>query len=127
MCRKSSAPVVPERLLDTRTAQIGYSGSKPTAGQTVELKVTGAGATKVPGTAQAVVLNVTGVDATAAGHVTVWPCGATRPNTSNLNLTAGQTVPNLVVSKVGSGGKVCLYSKSGTHLLADITGYQPAA
>ncbi len=119
-------PVVPERLLDTRTAQIGYTGAKPTAGQVVEVQVTGAGATSIPGDAEAVVLNVTGVDATAAGHVTVWPCGADRPNTSNLNLSTGQTAPNLVVSKIGTDGKVCLYTKTGTHLLADVTGFYPA-
>ncbi len=119
--------VNPERLLDTRAAQIGYAGPKPTAGQTVELQVTGSGVTDVPDDSQAVVLNITGVDATAAGHVTVWPCHSTRPNASNLNLTAGQTSPNLAISKISPDGKVCLYTKAGTHLLADITGYSLAS
>ena len=115
--------VVPERLLDTRAAQIGYSGVKPVAEQTVELKVTGVGTANVPADAEAVVINITGVDATAAGHVTIYPCGTSRPSASNLNLTLGQTAPNLVIVKVGTGGKVCVYTKAGSHLIADITGY----
>jgi hypothetical protein len=76
--------------------------------------------------AAAVVLNITGTEATADGYVTVWPCGVPRPTTSNLNLTAGSTSPNLVISKVGVNGTVCLYTMSGTHLLADVMGYFPA-
>jgi hypothetical protein len=122
-------PVVPERLLDTRpnTGDIGYHGPKPVAGQTIELTVVGAGATKVPADASAVLLNVTGAGADADGYVTVWPCGAPRPRASNLNLRAGDTRPNLVVSKLGTGGAVCLFTLSPTHLLADVAGYVPAA
>jgi hypothetical protein len=32
-------------------------------------------------------------------------------------------VPNLVIAKVGSGGKVCLYTTTPTHLIADLNGY----
>ena len=123
----SFVPVPPERLLDTRAnAQIGYTGAKPAAGSVVQLQVTGAGTTKVPADAAAVVLNVTGVSATKDGFVTVWPCGTDPPLASNLNLTTGAILPNLVISKVGAGGKVCLYTSGGTHLLADVSGYFPA-
>lgn len=111
--------LAPVRLLDTRNS------SKPVADSTIQLQVTG-GTANVPVDASAVVLNVTGVAATASGFVTVWPCGTPRPNASNLNLPAQQTVPNLVISKVGTGGKVCLFTSSGTHLLADLAGYPPA-
>ena len=83
------------------------------------------GVAAVPDDAEAVVLNVTGTDATGDGFVTVYPCGTARPQASNLNLLAGATTPNAVVVKVGAGGKVCLYTKAGTHLLADVAGYQP--
>ncbi|MCA1683593.1 MAG: fibronectin type III domain-containing protein, partial [Actinobacteria bacterium] len=116
----------PERLLDTRSG-LGYVGDKPAAGQTVELQVTGVGVSLLPADASAVVLNVTGVQATANGFVTVWPCGSPRPNAANLNLVATEPArPNLVIAKVGIGGKVCLYTLSGTHLLADLSGYYPA-
>jgi hypothetical protein len=77
----------------------------------------------VPDDAKAVVLNVTGVGATEAGFVTVWPCGTTMPTASNLNLAAAGTSPNAVVAKVGANGKVCIFTDHGTDLLADINGY----
>ena len=117
--------VVPQRILETRSGAglIGYTGSKPAAGSTVELQVTGVGTANLPSTASSVILNVTGTDATADGYVTVWACGATMPTTSNLNLTKGGTAPNLVIAKVGTGGKVCIYTEKGTHLVADLLGW----
>ena len=124
----SYVPVVPERLLDTRPdALVGYSGPKPVAGDTVRVQVTGVGATNVPADAKAVVLNVTGTDATADGFVTVWPCGEERPLSSNLNLLAGMTRPNSVISAIGAGGGVCLYTQRGTHLIVDVNGYFASA
>ena len=93
-------PVVPERLLDTR------GGPRPAAGQTIELQVTGAGTRGIPADAVAVALNVTVTEPAAATYVTVWPCGQTRPTASNVNVAAGQTLPNLVVVRPGAGGKV---------------------
>ena len=69
------------------------------------------------------VLNVSGVSATKDGFVTVWPCDATRTLASNLNLTAGSIRPNLVIAKVDSDGKVCLFTSGGTDLVADLNGY----
>ncbi len=125
----SSSPyvaTVPERLLETRTeyGQIGYSGSKPIVGQTIELKVTGAGKTQVPKDAGAVLLNVTATENSPGGYVTVYPCGSPRPLASNVNLT-GLDTPNLVAAKVGDGGRVCIFTSGATHLVADISGYFP--
>jgi hypothetical protein len=121
-------PVVPERVLDTRPdSQVGYSGPKPAAGSVVEVTVTGAGQPALPANATAVVLNVTGTGATADGFVTVWPCGFQRPLAANLNLVANGTRPNLVVVKIGAGGKVCLYTQTGTHLVADVNGWYRAS
>ena len=118
-------PVTPERLLDTRHA-VGFTGGKPGPGAVVTLQVTGAGATAVPSDAAAVVLSVTATQATAAGFVTVWPCGATRPVTSTLNVAKAGTIANLAVARIGTGGTVCLYTNAGTHLLADVQGYYPS-
>ena len=119
-------PTVPERLLETRSdlGQIGYSGAKPITGQTIELRVTGAGVTNVPVDAGAVILSVTATESDSAGFVTVYPCGSPRPLASNLNLSAFST-PNMVAAKVGSGGRVCIYTSGQTHLIADIMGYFP--
>ena len=70
------------------------------------------------------VLNVAVTQATAPGHITVYPDGVSLPNTANLNFVAGQSVSNLVVAPVGSDGKVDLYNgSSGTvQLIADVSG-----
>jgi hypothetical protein len=110
-------PVAPQRLLDTRS-----SGAVPSNG-TVSLPVTG-GSTHIPTGISAVILNVTAVSPTASGYVTVYPTRV-RPLASNLDFARGQTVPNLVIVKVGPDGKVVLFNGSGgsTQLLADVAGY----
>ncbi len=120
------AAVSPVRVLETRVSEglVGYVGARPVAGQVVELSL--AGVHGVPADAAAVALNVTAVDAAGSGFVTVWPCGEPRPTASNLNFVAGQTVPNLVVTRLGSGGKVCLFTQVGVDLLADLQGWFPA-
>jgi hypothetical protein len=76
------------------------------------------------GDVKAVVLNVTAVNATAPGYVTVWPSGAPQPVASNINLdAAGQTRPNLVTVQPASDGSISLYTSGGAHLLADVAGY----
>jgi hypothetical protein len=106
----------PRRLLDTRTtsAALGYT-------KTATLVVTGA---DVPSTAAAVMLNVTVTEPTSAGFITVWPSGGARPLASSLNFVTNQTVPNLVLAKVGAGGAVDLYAHSpSAHLVVDLVGY----
>jgi hypothetical protein len=71
-------------------------------------------------------LNVTATDAQAPGFITVFPCGAPRPNASSLNFTAGQTVPNAVITQLGTNGKICLFTLATTDLLVDINGWFPA-
>lgn len=116
-------PCVPARILDTR-AGLGAPAGKVGPQATVSLLVAGHGcAPNAPGVS-AVVLNVTVTEPTAESFLTVWPAGAARPLASNLNFLAGQTVPNLVVVKVGAGAKVTLYNNSGaTHVVADVAGW----
>ena len=45
------------------------------------------------------------------------------PNASNLNLANADTRPNLVVAKVGTGRRICLFTSSATHLLVDFEGW----
>ncbi|MER5635941.1 hypothetical protein ABT095_03165 [Kitasatospora sp. NPDC002227] len=113
--------VTPVRALDTRHA-IGAPKAPVGPGGEVTLQV--AGANGIPATGvTAVVLNVTATNATAGGYVTVYPHGQPRPTASNLNFTAGQTVPNLVTVPVVDG-KINLYNFAGTtDLIGDISGY----
>ncbi|MFJ6347847.1 FlgD immunoglobulin-like domain containing protein, partial [Streptomyces sp. NPDC092046] len=114
-------PVTPARLMDTRSG-IGVPKAKVGADQTVTLTVAGQGG--VPASdVTAVVLNVTATNPTASTFVSVYPYGTTRTSASNLNVVAGQTVPNLVVVPV-KDGKVTFYNRSGSiDLLADVAGY----
>jgi hypothetical protein len=118
----------PSRLVDSRPGtgtidgqQVGF-GLIP-AGSTTEVIV--GGRAGMPATPYAVTMNMTVTQPAAAGHLTVYPCGTTRPNASNINFTAGQTIANAVVAKVGSNGRVCVYNASATHLIMDATGYVP--
>jgi len=115
----------PARVFDTRPGTA--DGLVPVFKQmyggdhVLRVKVTGVGG--VPGAGVgAVSLNVTVVAPDDAGYVTVFPCGA-RPSASNLNFTAGQVVPNAVITPVSSAGEICFYSSANTHLLADINGW----
>jgi len=118
--RGAYMPLVPSRILDTR------SGSPVGPGQTLNVPITGHGG--VPSSAViAVVLNATVTGTTAASYLTVWPAGVPRPTASNLNWKAGMTVPNLVVVALGAGGQVSLFNGAGsTHVIFDVEGYVAA-
>lgn len=109
-------PVTPARLMDTRE-----TGTRLGAGETVELQVGGTGG--VPTGISAVTLNVTSVDASLDGFVTVYACDGDRPVVSNLNPRPGRARPNLVVTPVSADGTVCLYSLQDVDLVVDVTGY----
>jgi hypothetical protein len=112
----AATAVRPARLLDTRAS------GKVGANSSIDLKV--AGVAGVPANAKAVSLNVTVDQPSQTGWVTVWPAGQPRPLASNLNMVAGDTVPNQVIAAIGANGAVSLYNAFGNvHLIADLTGY----
>jgi hypothetical protein len=119
---------VPRRLVDTRNAVGGPTGvltasaprAVPVRGVTVDV---GGAARQVPAEASAVALNITMVEARAAGFATVWPCGTPRPEASNVNFAQGATVANGVVAPIGPDGSVCVATSADAHLLVDIAGW----
>lgn len=121
--------VVPARLADTRprTSTVdgllaGWGFLSP--GQTLEVPTWRRG--DVPYGARAVLLNVTAVDPVKAGYLTVFPCGQPLPLAANLTYSAGQTISNSVLAKVGASGKVCIYSMAMTDVVVDVNGFVPA-
>ena len=120
-------PVSPVRLMDTRSGTGGVTGPVA-ADKSVALQVAGVDGVPSSGVT-AVVLNVTVTQPTVGGVLTVYPDGGAVPGVSNLNFGAGETVPNLVIVKLGSDGKVDFYNNSsGTvHILADLAGYYSAS
>jgi hypothetical protein len=120
-------PLTPARLVDTRPSGQRV-GAPDGTGTPLDIVVAGHGGLPTTGIG-AVALNVTVVDGgdphIGGGYVTVYPCG-TRPDASNLNFTAGQTIPNAVIAPVTTDGRICFYVYGTAHLLADTAGYFPA-
>lgn len=115
-------PVTPARILDTR-AGIGAAPVALGAGARTTMQVTGRGGVPSSGVS-AVVMNVTATAPTSLSFLTVYPAGEPVPLASSLNFVGGQTVPNLVTVKVGTGGQAAVYNASGTvHVIADVAGW----
>lgn len=121
-------PLAPVRLADTRAQHTTVDGlfagtGALSTGSVLELTVAGRGG--VPTNAVAATLNVTVTEPAAPGFATVYPCGSPRPTTSNLNFDAGTTIPNAVMTKIGTDGKVCIYASQPLQLVVDVNGEYP--
>jgi hypothetical protein len=115
--------ITPARILDTRQGSgEPYEGQTIPSGGSLTIQVQGVGG--VPITATAVVLNVTVTHTTEPSYLTIWPAGDSRPTSSDLNWTAGETAPNLVIVKLGTNGQVSIYNNAGqTDVIADVVGW----
>lgn len=117
--------ITPTRLLDTRkgTGEPGAVAAPIPGDGSISLKVVDG--TLIPAGATAVALNLTAVVTRGFGYLSAYPHGASVPDVSTLNFLTGQTVANLVVVKVGTGGAIDLYNGSASPIdaLADVSGY----
>ncbi len=113
------SPVVPFRLIDTRTAG---SRTPVAAFSSFPLPVAGRGDVPASGVT-AVALNVTSTEATAPGYLGVRSCTSPRPGTSNLNVGAQGTASNSVIAAVDGQGRVCFASNTTAQLIVDIVGW----
>jgi predicted outer membrane repeat protein len=122
-------PVTPTRICDTRATGPGVAANQcndegagtGTLGPAGTLTMT---VPSLPAGATAFVLNITVTNTTAPSFLTAWPTGSTRPNASNLNWIAGETVPNLVEVTLGSSDEVSFYNRFGsTDVVVDLEGY----
>ena len=129
-------PITPIRVCDTRAVDSPYVTSNQcdlngpetlTSNSTLNIQITGQAS--IPADATAVVANVTVTDTNSdGGYLSLYPSGATLPNTSNLNWNSGQTVSNLVTTAIGSNGSVAAYNQSGSaDVIVDVFGYYGAA
>jgi hypothetical protein len=111
-------PGTPARVLDTRN---GTGGRGPVAANGVlRLDLS----QKVPAGTAAVVVNLTVTEPQKGGNLTAYPDGGAEPIASNLNFTAGETVPNLVIVPVTDGVADIKNNSSGTvQMVADLEGY----
>lgn len=118
--------VPPCRLLDTRDPVISVGGPLASGeDRTVEV----APYCGIPALAKAVSLNVTAVDPSGEGFVTLHPAGESAPSTSTLNFGSHQTRSNNAMLKLSAGdmralGASAVILGSGTvDLVIDVNGY----
>jgi len=114
----------PVRVIDTRSGFNGISGQLG-AGKVDTLEIDGLDG--VAADATAVVANITVTNTDGNGFIIAYPAGSTAPNTSNVNFTKGETVPNSAIIPVGTGGAIS-FTNGGTEtgptdLIVDISGY----
>jgi hypothetical protein len=110
--------ITPQRLVDTRDGTGGVAAPVG-AGCTLRIDLD---TTVVPVAATAVSLSVTGI-AAQAGYLTVYPCAAGLPDTSNVNPRAGFPTPNLVVGTPDANRELCIFSLAETDVLVDLAGW----
>jgi hypothetical protein len=123
----SFVTLTPSRILDTRNGTGGFN-TKIGASASISVQVSGQGGVPAMGSAtppQAVILNVTVVNASALGYFILYPDGTSAPLASDLNFNAGQTVPNLVVVKLGANGKIGLFNGTSrsNDAVIDVAGW----
>ncbi|BAS13653.1 hypothetical protein AHiyo8_19560 [Arthrobacter sp. Hiyo8] len=121
----SQAPPAPRSILAPRSgADAGHAHHRRgSPDSSVSFQV--GGAAGIPTDVSAVVFNLTVTAPQSFGFISAYASGTPRPNASNVNFAAGQTVPNLVTVPVGPDGKVTLFNRSSgtTQLIADVSGY----
>lgn len=125
-------PMQSTRVCDTRPVQAGVASNQCNSGNPRAAGPVGAGDTltvDVCGGAGSacsltgVAVNVTASAATSAGFLTVYPTGGPRPNVSNLNVTPGVAVANLVEVAVGAGGSITVFNSARTvDVVIDLEG-----
>ena len=98
----------PSRIIDTRT------GHHLPAGESLAVQLDSAPA--------AVVVNLTAVEPTGRGFLTLYPCGSTVPIVSNLNVVAGAIVANRAVVSTGGSNQFCVFTSVDTDLVLDVEG-----
>lgn len=115
-----------QRVIDTR------GRAKPRSGETVRIDLSALAATDPKlGDAIAVVANLTSVQSTNGGYLTVYPFGESRPNASVLNVVPGENRAGAIFAKVGrdSSGRLGfnVFVSGGAHVLVDVAGYMTGA
>lgn len=109
--------VSPCRIADTR-------GGTPAEPGTVTL-VQVTGRCGIPAGAKSVVMNVTAVNPSGAGFLTVYPgTGAAPPPTSTVNYRTNRTRANNGIMRLSAEGRLGVYNGGPSmHFLIDVTGY----
>src|SRR5207244_83732 len=120
-CSTSPSPTRPR-------AAASRPSPRPLApGQPVTVTLAGAGgvpAMTAPAAPTAVISNVTVTNTGGVGYIVVYPSGSALPLASDLNYVRLDSHPNHVVAKLGTDGRVTLYSGwSTSDIIVDVLGW----
>ena len=116
--------LTPCRIADTREAAGPRGGPALAAGSTRNFPV--GGICGLPGTAKAVAVNVTVVNATSVGYLTVYPVGSSLPGASTINFRSGVVRANNAILTLGVSGQVSVFNgmaSGSTDFVLDVSGW----
>lgn len=115
--------VFPKRITDTRTnSGLANAGNHIAPGGVLNVKAKFVA--DIPAGATGVVYGLTALNSTATTYMTTYPNGISRPNTSILNMAAGQQVSSQSTTKLGADGSFNIFNAFGTtDVLVDVLGY----
>jgi hypothetical protein len=116
-------PLVPCRVVDTRSGTSPWSGPALGAGAVRAFEM--AGRCGIPADASAVAINVTVTNPTTGGSLTVYPGTGLVPGTSTVSFTSGRTrANNATIGLVDGVLSVADRQQTGTvDLIVDVSGY----
>lgn len=113
----SLSSIDPKRLADTRDSDALAAQSE------ITVPVAGVAKSGVPADATHAVVTLAAVEAQGWGFLTAYACGNDRPDASNLNYDAGDTLANQAVVPLNDDGELCVYTYAASHVLVDVVGY----
>lgn len=122
---KAAAPLdfytlTPCRVVDTRLSQ-----SPLLSGVVRSFQL--AGMCGIPATAGAVAVNITAINPTQAGYLTIFPADQAVPGTTALNFRAGQVRANNAILKLSADGRIAVFpglaAAGQLDFAVDVNGY----
>jgi hypothetical protein len=124
--------IQPTRICDTRVGGPGCAGHSIGAGGAALITVAGQGSIPPKSSttpAVAIIANLTAIAPTSATYLTMYPADVPLPLASDINLSAGEVLPNLTVVQIDTAagadqGDVDLYNAAGSvNAVIDIEGW----
>lgn len=111
----------PARVFDSRTGLGAASVSSIAPVKPVSVQI--GGRDGIPANADSVAVNVTVTNAKGDGFALVYPAGMAPPKASSVNFRGGESRSNLVLAKLGAGGRLSLVTNVEADVVLDVVGY----
>ncbi|MFC1415235.1 hypothetical protein [Streptacidiphilus cavernicola] len=116
-------PMAPTRLVDTRSG-LGDTHGALGPGGSFSVNVSGIDTLPAATDTHEVILNVTAVNPSKAGYLTLDNDGLPTPEVSQVTFAAHETRSNMVIVQAGADGKVAVRNAVGTTgVVIDVVGY----